>query len=59
MQNRFKSKLAWASILALTTFIIKTYFNIEIPEADRLIELLLMTATALGIFNNPTNKEGY
>jgi uncharacterized membrane protein len=59
MQNRFKSKLAWASLLALLVFILKTYFNIQIAEADKLIDLLLMTATGLGIFNNPTNGEGY
>ena len=59
MQNRFRSKTAWLAIIALVVFILKTYFNISIPEADKLIDLILIAGTAFGVFNNPTNKEGF
>ena len=59
MQSRFRSKASWTAVIALTLFVAKTYFKVEIPEADKLIDLILVTASALGIFNNPQNKEGY
>jgi uncharacterized membrane protein len=59
MQNRFKSKAAWISILSLLIFVIKTYGKIEIPESDTLINLILITAASLGIFNNPVDKEKF
>ena len=59
LQNRFRSKTAWLSVITLGLFVAKTYFNIEIPEADKLVDLLLLTASTLGIFNNPTDKDNY
>lgn len=56
MQNRFRSKIAWASVLMLVLFVLKTYYKIEVPEADTLVNLILVAASALGIFNNPTDK---
>ena len=56
MQNRLKSPVLWASCGALVTFIAKTYFGYELPEFDRLMELVLLVAVGLGIVNNPTDK---
>ena len=59
VQNRFKSKVAWISTLTLITFILKNYMDLEIQNVDKLIELILVTATAWGIFNNPEKKGEY
>jgi hypothetical protein len=59
MQNRFKSKIVWVSTATLVLFVLKTYFNLEIPQADKLLELILITASALGIFNNPEAKDHF
>ena len=59
MQNRLRSKVAWGSLLALFYFIMKTWVGFEIPEWDTFVTLLMGTLLGFGIFNNPTNKEGY
>jgi hypothetical protein len=59
MQNRFKSPMAWASVLTLILFVLKTYFKVELPEGDKLVELILLALSGMGIFNNPENKEGF
>jgi uncharacterized membrane protein len=59
MQSRWRSKVALVSLLTLILFVAKTYFGYEIAEGDKLVELILITTTAFGVFNNPTNKEGY
>jgi len=59
MQNRLKSKASWVAIFTLIVFVLKTYFKIEIPQVDTLIELIFVVAIALGIFNNPENPASY
>jgi len=59
MQNRFKSWAVWLSVASLIAFIAKTYFGYEIPEFDKLIELILVALTGFGILNNPTEKEKF
>lgn len=58
-QSRWRSKAAWVATITLVTFVVKTYFNIEIPKVDELVDLILLAATAWGVFNNPTDKTGY
>ena len=58
-QSRWKSKVAWVSLISLVLFILKNYYNIEIANIDKLIELVLVTLTAFGVFNNPESKEKY
>ena len=58
-QSRFRSKTAWVAMFMLVLFVLKTYFKIEITESDKLIELILITGTALGIWNNPKDGDGY
>jgi uncharacterized membrane protein len=59
MQSRWHSKTAWIAVLALILFVSKTYLKLEIPEDDTLVNLILVCASALGIFNNPENKEKF
>lgn len=47
------------AVISLVLFILKTYYKIELPEADTLVDLILTTMIALGVFNNPTDKERY
>lgn len=59
MQNRFRSKIVWTSTFALIIFVLKNYFGYEIPKVDELIDLVLVLATVLGVFNNPLDKEKF
>lgn len=59
MQNRFRSKAAWIAVISLVVFVLKTYYKVEIPEVDTLVDLVLIAASTLGIFNNPKDKENY
>ena len=58
MQSRLKSPVLWVSIATLVAFVLKTYFEYEIPQFDKLVDLILIVASGLGIVNNPVNKEG-
>ena len=58
MQSRWRSKPLWLAILSLVLFVSKTYFNYELPQVDKLIDLILLVLTLLGIVNNPVNKRG-
>jgi uncharacterized membrane protein len=64
MQNRFKSITAWSTIVALVLFICKNYGLLEpigLTENsfNELTTLIFGVLMALGIFNNPENKEGF
>ena len=59
MQSRWRSKAAWMAALSLILFVSKTYFGYEIPEGDRFVDLILLVATAFGIWNNPERSDGY
>ena len=59
MQNRLRSKIVWTSTASLLIFILKNYINLEIAKVDELINLILVLATVLGIFNNPRDKEEF
>ena len=58
-QSRFRSRTAWMAMVTLVLFVLKTYFKVEIPEADKLLELLLITGTAFGIWNNPEKGDKF
>jgi uncharacterized membrane protein len=59
VQSRFRSKVAWMAIIALITFIVKNFLKIEIPNFDEFWTLVMAVLVALGVFNNPTNKDNY
>jgi hypothetical protein len=51
-KSMLRSKTAWVATIMLIVFILKTYFKVEIPEIDKLIELVLLCGVSWGIFNN-------
>lgn len=55
-QNRFKSWMLWSSVGSFTLFVLKTYFDIEVPQGDTLLNWILLILTYIGIINNPTVK---
>jgi uncharacterized membrane protein len=64
IQNRLKSPVAWTALAALVLFILKNYgllAPIGLTEGSfkELTTLIFGVATAFGILNNPTNKEGF
>jgi len=58
-QTRLKSLGAWGATVALILFVLKTYFNVTIPEADKLWELILLAGAGWGIWNNPTSPNKF
>lgn len=48
---RWRSKRAWIATLVLALFVVKTYTEVEIEKADELVDLLMLAATAWGIFD--------
>lgn len=58
-QSRWRSKTAWASVLSLGLFIAKNYLHYNVGDSDQLVNLVLVTLTALGIFNNPEKADGF
>ena len=59
MQNRLKSKVLWASVLALFYFVVKNWIGFEIPQWETFVELLLAVLVGFGIVNNPTDKNNF
>ena len=59
MQNKFKSPVVWTTLITLVLFVLKTYLNIEIPQADQLIVLVFAALMAFGILNNPDDKNNF
>jgi uncharacterized membrane protein len=55
--SRLKDRMTLLAIFTLVLFILKTYCKIEVPEADELINLLMIVLIGLGIVNNPTTKQ--
>jgi hypothetical protein len=58
-QKWYQSKAAWIAIAALLGFVVKNWVGWEIPQFDTFIDLLLVAAAAVGIFNNPTSKNSF
>ncbi len=58
-QPRYKSWALWLSVAALIVFVIKTYFQYEIPGWNDFVNLLLVVLTGFGILNNPTDKKNF
>jgi uncharacterized membrane protein len=64
MQSRLKSPMVWTAIFALMFFVLKTYgllapIGLTEDSYKELTTLLFAVLTALGIFNNPTDKENF
>ena len=59
VQSRWRSKPLWIASFSLLGFVLKTYFDIEIPKYDTLIEMILLVATLFGIFNSSTDAKNF
>lgn len=59
MQNRLKSPVLWLSVAALVAFVTKEWIGWEIPKLDEFVEILLAALTALGVINNPKDKNNF
>jgi len=58
-QSRWRSKAAWMAIISLILFVLKNYAKVDVPMVDELVNLILLAATAFGVWNNPTDKGGF
>lgn len=64
MQNRWKSKVVWASVLATVLTLLGNlglYEKIGITQApiQQAVDAVLALLVALGILNNPTDQEHF
>lgn len=58
-QNRLKSPVAWAAVVALIVAVVLIFFGKDISaQANTLFGLISTVMLAFGIWNNPTNKTG-
>ena len=58
-QSRWRSPVAWTGVFTLAAFVLKQYLQVEIGEADKLLELILLAGAGAGIFNNPESSDRY
>lgn len=61
-QNRFKSPVVWAAVIAqiLSILIIMDVINVAQQEAvNQVVAAVLQLLVAVGILNNPVNPEGF
>ncbi len=64
MQNRLKSPAAWAAIISLVAFVLGNYglydyIGLTNETFKILADLVFAVLVALGVFNNPTNPDGF
>ena len=59
LQPKWKSWGAWASTIALALFVLQNFFDIKIPKAEELTNLIYLLGMGWGIWNNPQRKDGY
>lgn len=64
IQNRLHSKAAWLTLVALLLLVGNTFglwdkIGITSEAAQNLLNGLMAVAAGFGIFNDPTNGEGF
>lgn len=64
VQNRFRSPVAWAGVAGLFVLIANAYglwsvIGIDAQEFIGITNALSSVLIAFGVFNNPTDSEGY
>ena len=62
--NRLKSKAAWVSVISFVGLVLGNYglyakLGLTSDTYQAIATALLGVLTAFGIFNNPTNSEGF
>lgn len=58
MKEKFKSPVLWITLFALLALILKDFYNIEIPDYDKIVELIMALLIGFGVVNNPDNRDG-
>ena len=64
MGNRFRSPIAWGTLISLLILVSQVFgihekLGIEQNELVSILNAILAVFIAFGILNNPTNKEGF
>jgi len=59
MQSRWRSITAWTAIVSLITLVLKNKYNVELKDVDTYISLIFTAFIALGILNNPRDKNNF
>lgn len=57
--KRLQSPVTIMATSALVYFIIKVWFNYEIPDWERFISLLIAALLELGVLNNPGDRKAF
>lgn len=63
-QPRYRSKAAWAALLALVGLVLGTFglyekLGIDDSQFQSIVDMLLTALVAFGILNNPTSKNSF
>ena len=59
MQSRWRSITAWTAIVSLITLVLKNKYNVELKDVDTYVSLIFTAFIALGILNNPRDKNNF
>jgi uncharacterized membrane protein len=57
--KRLASPVTIPAVAALVYFVVKTWVGFEIPGWDNFVTLLVAALLALGIVNNPADKDNF
>ena len=63
-QSRWRSKTAWVAVFAILGFVLGNWglfdkIGLTNESWQQLVELVLASLAAFGVFNNPTSKETF
>lgn len=63
-QNRWKSKVVWASIAAIVALLMTNYglwqfIGMEEGVFTQLVEMILSVLVLVGVLNNPTDNQNW
>lgn len=56
MLKKLRSWKAWLATITLVLFVLKFYYKIEIPQADALVNLIMIVGSAWGIWIDVTPR---
>ena len=59
VQSRWRSKPLWIATFSLIGFVLKNYFDIDLPKYDTTVEMVLLVLTLAGIFNSSTDAKNF
>lgn len=58
-QSRFTSRASWLIVVAVLGGVIKHYIPTISDDWQLITDAIITILTVFGIFNDPTNKEGF